>query len=196
MTRLGWTVVAGIVLFAGVVIGAFTWMHARSAPEEGGMATTTPSVNPATLSIYTSGEFGFSFFYPSGARVTDAYSTSTLASMNWRVGATGTGTPVVKVEESNEELRVGLSTDAREVRACSQKGPSEESMGAFTQGSTTWQRYTFKKLGTDDEHQVTSYRTVHEDACYAVELFVPLEGEATSTGYTLHDAMNNFSFAP
>lgn len=161
----------------------------------GTQATTTTSVNPATLSIYTSGEFGFSLFYPSDARLADAYSSTTLTGISWRAGSIGPGTSIVRIQKGNEEIRVGKSADPRELKVCTQVGPAETLVGPFTVGSTTWQEMTFQKIGTDNEQQVTSYRTMHDHACYAVELFQPLGGSASGTGYTLKDTITSFSFA-
>ena len=158
-------------------------------------ATTTQAVNPTTLSIYTSGEYGFSFFYPSDAKVVDAYSSTTLAGIPWRIGATGSGTPMVRILNDNEEVRVGKSTDQRELKVCTQAGPAETLAAPVTVGSTTWQQTTFQKLGTDNEQRVTSYRTLHDRTCYAVELLEPLQGNASSTGYTLNDTITSFNFA-
>lgn len=197
MTRLGWVVVLGICCVLAIICGFFIWHHVQTeAPTEStGHATTTSSVNPATLSIYTNGEYGFSLFYPSDAKLTDAYSTTTLSGVSWRIGATGTGTPVVRIQNNSAEIRVGMSTAAKEVHACTTAGPAETAQGPYTVGSTTWQEFTFQKVGTDNEQRVTSYRTVHDSSCYALELFQPLSGIASSTGYTLGDTITNFSFA-
>lgn len=190
-------VVLGICSVVAVVCGFFIWRHIQSgAPIEANeQATTTPTVNPATLSIYTSGEYGFSFFYPSDTKLTDAYSTTTLSGVLWRIGATGTGTPIVRIQQGNEEVRVGVSTAAKEVHSCTSVGPAETGNGTLVVGSTTWHQFTFQKVGTDNEQKVTSYRTVQNSSCYALELFQPLSGAASSTGYTLGDTITSFSFA-
>lgn len=176
--------------------GFFAWRHSvRQTEMTRTQATTTPSVNPATLSIYTSGEFGFSLFYPSDAGLADAYSSTTLTGVSWRAGSTGSGTPIVRIQEGGEEVRVGMSTDPRELKVCTQVGPAEVFVGPFTVGSTTWQETTFQKIGTDNEQQVTSYRIMHGHACYVVELFQSLGSTASSTGYTLKDTITSFSFA-
>lgn len=196
MTRFGWAIVLGFIGVLVIAGGFFAWRQsARQMPVGESQATTTPSVNPATLSIYTSGQYGFSFFYPSGAHLTDAYSSTTLSGISWRAGSTGSGTPVVRIQEGDEEVRIGMSTDWRELKVCTQVGPAEQLVGPFTIGSTTWQETTFQKIGTDNEQQITSYRILHDHACYAVELFQSLNSAASSTGYTLKDTITSFSFA-
>lgn len=197
MTRLGWMVVLGICLVVAAISGFFIWHHIKTeAPvETSEQATTTSPVNPSTLSIYTSGEYGFSLFYPSGAKLTDAYSTTTLSGISWRVGATGKGTPIVRLQQGTEEVRVGVSTATKEVHNCITQGPAETSAGTLVVGSTTWHQYAFQKVGTDNEQRITSYRSVKGSSCYALELFQPLSGTASSTGYTLGDTITSFSFA-
>lgn len=196
MTRLGWMIIGGIVLVLVLVGAGIVWVHPRhAATPNGTQAIATSTVNPSTLSIYTSGQYGFSFFYPSDAVVTDAYSTTTLGDIPWRIGATASGTPVVRVQDDGQEIRVGVSTDERELKVCTQVGPGENLVGNFTVGSTTWQKTAFQKIGTDNEQRVTSYRIMHDHACYAVELFQPLSGAASSTGYTVGDTITSFTFA-
>lgn len=167
----------------------------RAAPPPAVEATSTPVVDPSELAIYTSGEYGFSFFYPAGATVTDAYSKSAGQPLPWRNQAIGTGTPIVRVKANGGEVRVGASSDEDELDACLTASPAEDMQKATTVGSTTWSTFTFDKLGTDDEERVTSYRTLHDKRCYAVELFQPLSEAATTTGYTIDDTITSFSFA-
>lgn len=196
MTRFGWTIVLAVLGVIALIAGFFIWRHMGTyQPQIDTQATTTSAVDPATLSIYTSGEYGFSLFYPLAARVTDAYSTTTLNGIPWRIGALGTGTPVVRLQESGEEIRIGVSTDQKDVKACVIAGPAESSQDTLTVGGIAWHVFTFQKVGTDNEQQVTSYRTMHGSSCYVLELFQALSGAATSTGYTLRDTITSFSFA-
>jgi hypothetical protein len=197
MTRFGWMVVvslAAIVVLAGVV----SWLYFGPAedPATSSVATTTPDVNPADLSIYTSGEYGFSLFYPSVSTVSDAYTqSSTSEPVPWRLHATATGTPIVRISKGTEEVRVGMSDDSDEVAACLKAGPGEEARGSFAVGSTTWQEFMFEKLGTDDESDVTSYRIIHDKGCYAIEVLEPLGGAPQGSGYSLKDVITSFTFA-
>lgn len=198
MTRLGWGVVLALCVVLALLCGFFIWHHVqteRTVPVIQQATTTPEAVNPSTLSIYTSGEYGFSLFYPSGAKLTDGYSTTTLSGISWRIGGASTGSPIVRIQEGGEEVRVGISTNAKDVHTCVSTGPAETTKGAFTVGSTTWQEFMFQKVGTDNEQRVTSYRTVHAASCYALELLQPLSGTASSTGYTLGDTITSFSFA-
>lgn len=197
MTRFGWQVVLGIVVLCLVVAGAVAWLRARPTVQPAENAQATPStIDPSQLSIYTSGEYGFSLFYPSQATVIDAYTLgSTTLSGPWRLHAVATGTPVVLIEDGAQSVHVGFSTDAKETAACLSPSPGEEARGAFTQGSTTWQEFMFEKLGTDNETSVTSYRVMHDKACYAVEVSAPLSGSPSGSSYSIQDTITSFTFA-
>ena len=197
MTRFGWAVVLGIIALCVIAGGVFMWRNVDkwAAPPPAAVATTTPVVDPSELAIYTSGEYGFSFFYPANATVTDAYSKAAGQPLPWRNQAVGTGTPIVRIKAGGGEIRVGASTDKDELDACRIASPAEDAQKDMTVGSTTWSTFTFDKLGTDDEERITSYRTLHDKRCYAVEIFQPLSETATSTGYTINDTITSFSFA-
>lgn len=190
--------VTGIALLA---LAAYLWQFRNSEPQsaDSSAATTSPSLEPSELSIYTSGEYGFSFFYPENAQVTDAYSLGSQLAGSWRLQAVGTGTPLVRITSSNEEARVGVSTDTRERAACLKAGPAEKAESLLTVASTSWSRFSFDKLGTDDERRVDSYRTLRNGYCYAVEVTRPLgrggAPSATSTAYTIKDILTSFTFA-
>jgi hypothetical protein len=196
MTRFGWQVVLGAVVVLAIVISAVEWMQSREQAEPFEQAKdSAPVADPSQLSIYTSGEYGFSFFYPSAATIMDAYTASSTLGGPWRMHAVATGTPIVQVTNGTEEMHVGLSTDAKELAACLKPSPGEESRGTFAVGSSTWQEFMFEKLGTDKEASVTSYRILHDKACYAVEVYTPLNGSAPDAQYSVQDMITSFTFA-
>lgn len=197
MTRFGWQVVLGVLAVCLIVAGAIAWLHARPSAQPVTDTQQAPAaVDPSQLSIYTSGEYGFSFFYPSQATVIDAYSQgSSTLDMPWRLHAVATGTPIVRLIDGAQSVNVGMSTDKKETAVCLKASPGEEPRGAFTEGSTTWQEFMFQKIGTDDETSVTSYRIVHGNACYAVEVSAPLSGSPSGTSYSIQDTITSFTFA-
>lgn len=198
MTRFGWIVVLGVLALLVVVLGGVMWLQVRTASDEGEastLATSTPVTDPSNFSIYTNGEYGFSFLYPSGALLADAFSSTTNAGTAWRTNAVAQGTPIVRVDTGTLEVRIGLSTAPRELAGCLTAGAAEQAHGSITVGSTTWKEFIFEKLGTDNERNVTSYRTLHDKSCFALEIFEPIGGEASSTGYAGKDAITSFNFA-
>jgi hypothetical protein len=198
MTRLGWMVVLGVLAVCALIAGIITWMHGTPPVEEpiARIASTSPEVDPSELSIYTSGEYGFSLFYPSIASVSDAYTeSSTSPQVPWRTHATATGTSIVRLKQDAVEVRVGISTDEKEVTDCTRPSANEEARGTFAVGDVPWQEFMFEKLGTDNEVKVVSYRIVRENACYAVEVFGPLDHVPQKDQYSLQDIITSFSFA-
>lgn len=198
MTRFGWMVMLTALAICIALVAGIMWLFGQKAGVDTGAqshATTTPVTDPSQLSIYTSGEHGISFFYPSTATLVDAFSTTTGAVVPWRVHASASGTPIVQVQTAGGDVRIGVSANAKEVSGCTNAGPSEEVRGSFTVGTIIWKEFVFQKLGTDNERSVTSYRTVHAKKCYALEVFTPLGGTASSTGYTIKDTITSFSFA-
>ncbi len=197
MTRFGWIVSCAIVLIALIAGGAlWVFLKPASEPSVSTIATSTSVTNPADLSIYSSGEYGFSIFYPSDATITDAFSEGTTTEViPWRLHPIATGTPIVRIEEGGKEVRVGISTDAKELASCLRASPGEESRGSFTVGKTAWQEFMFEKLGTEREAMVTSYRIVQNSACYAVEVLVPSGKTATSTAFDISQSITSFTFS-
>lgn len=200
MTRFGWTLALSLLALC-ILSGAFLVWHSVRAPQAGASPAaqepphSTPLVDPSALSIFTSGEYGFSFFYPADAHVIDDASSSSDASYPWRAQAVGTGTPVVRISAPHGALQVGVGTDEDAREACTEAAPAEDALGPFTTGSTTWQAFSFTKLGTDDEQEVTSYRTIHDGTCIAFEIFTPYPGQAGTGGYTIADSISSFTFA-
>jgi hypothetical protein len=177
MTRFGWLVISGVVV-AAVGIGLLVWGFTRQSSPQLDQNNLTPVVDPSTINIRTDGEHGFTIQYPATATVQDSFSDQENQgdSFPWRAGVTATGTPVVSFTTAGGEVHIGVSNDQRALKSCEVKGPSEEPTGQQTFGNATWQVFTFDELGTDDERHVTSYRTLHDGQCFAVEAYEPLDG--------------------
>lgn len=198
MTRLGWLVAGTLVLICACIAALFVWHQHATKPVAvlQTEATSTPAVDPSELAIYTSGVYGFSFFYPANGTVSDSFTATTTSNLPWRQGATGAGTSIVRISTSAGEVRVGVSSAAAEVGACLKAGPAEKALGTRTVGSTTWNHFSFQKIGTDNEQSVDSYRAVHASQCFALETLMPLASGATSSpSFSLADAVESFTFA-
>lgn len=200
MTRLGWLVVLGISALIILACGLLLWLHGRAyTPVQSNVATSTSEVlDPSALSIYTSGEYGFTFFYPANAIVHDSFSTTSVGNAPWRVGATAPGTAVVDISLSSTTpqgmVRVGLSKNSKEVSVCIKVGAAEQAQPNLLVGSTTWSVFAFDKVGTDDEEHITSYRVIRNNTCYALETFQPFTA-TTTTPFTPTDIVKSFTFA-
>ncbi|CAN5697632.1 hypothetical protein BH11PAT2_BH11PAT2_05140 [soil metagenome] len=197
MTRFGWIITTGVIVVSAAVLLLIVVLTShRATPTTETMATSSvPLMDPSSLAIYTSGTYGFSFFYPAFAAVSDQFSTSTEEQPLWREAPIATGTPIVSVAVDGGEVRIGSSQAAKEIVACVKAGPAEQKQSDTTIGSTTWKTFSFDKVGTDVEQHVTSYRTLHDKACFALETFEPRVGVSTTTQSALESMVQSFTFA-
>lgn len=194
MTRFGWLVVSTIII-AALGIALLLWGFSRQSSERvEDMANRTAVVDPETLAIYTNGVYGFSFFYPASATVTDSFMEG--SSFLWRGGATATGTPIMRIALADGEVRIGASEQEAARSACVRASPSEQTLEPLSVGTTTWQVFSSELLGTEQERRIISYRTLHEDRCFAVETFeTVVRGSELSTAEELEFIVRNFTFA-
>ena len=178
-----------IVLAVGLLIWGFSRQSA-SYDTSRDTIERTPVTDPTAISIYTSGTYGFSFFYPAAAVLDDL-----TGAEPWRTGAES-GALTLRLADGAREARVGISVDPSVVASCEDAGAPERALEPLTTGGTTWSIFVSDQLGTDNQRRVTSYRTVHSDACYAIETFEPLtaEGEPQAPGADLGLIVRSFSF--
>ena len=199
MTRFGWFMfLATLLVIGGISMGAVYLHNKNLVPVTATTsATSTPLTDPSTLSIYTNGEFGFSFMYPATANIQDSFSATSSAKSAWRVGATSKGFSLVRVLMDTSEYRIGTATSTKEVATCIKVAPSEKVLTDTVVGSTTWKTFTFDQLGTDNEKRVTSYRTVYNKSCYVIEEIVPRAQVSSTTdrGSEVENIIMSFSFA-
>lgn len=194
MTRLGWIITAllVVVLLSGVAL--LMWMYGAATPEESSVVIEEPkyTVDPASLAIYTNGTHGFSFFYPAVAVLMDEFGTQ--PALDWRERAIEPGMLIVEVATPEGEVRLGSSAAEAEVGGCREPAATETAAGIAQVGSTTWNVFTSSRLGTDAERDVRSYRTVHNEHCYALEAYLaPGVSLSNSRGPSL--ILESFSFA-
>ena len=164
MTRFGWLVAAGIVA-AVLGIALLLWGFARQSAPKLENDNLTPVVDPSALNIHANGEYGFTVQYPASATVENA------PTLRWRAHDTGQGSLIVRFMTQGGEVRIGASSNEDAVDACVHAGPSESETPEVTLNGTVWQVFTFDELGTENERRVTSYRTVHDGTCFAIEAF-------------------------
>jgi hypothetical protein len=180
-----------VLLMAGV---AWWGLHTRQAkpqaspgPGIGATATNTPPLTG--LSIYTNGQYGFSIFYPSQLKVTETFDAQYHLPTTWRVNAlsnmgsvtTATGTSIFEIigyQTKNDktfpryfetEVRVGASADPRELAVCTKAGNGERSLPDKVINGVTWKAFEFQDAAMMQYISATSYRTIHEHTCYALE---------------------------
>lgn len=172
MTRFGWTIIGALMCIVVCALGVFMWLSG-TPPQQASVALPEEperTLDPSALAIYTSGTYGFSFFYPATATLTDAFGAA--GALDWRMHAVAAGTLIASVAMDDGEARIGMSEAPDELDACLSAGTAEEPAGIARAGSTTWHVFTSSQLGTEVERDVHSYRTIYHDRCYALEAFI------------------------
>ncbi|MDE1874590.1 MAG: MliC family protein [Patescibacteria group bacterium] len=145
----------------------------------------------ATTTRFTDFAQSYSFAYPSGLPLSGGDGSY---SVDWRQGATSSGMLLAEVvmpgsfePQTNfvdSRFTVGASSDPSAVATCLTSGNGDPTT---TFGQTTIDGVSFAELGFGDAgagnfYKTTSYRTVHNGECYAVE-------------YTIHSS-NIANFPP
>lgn len=148
--------------------------EAATAPHTG-----TPS---ADTKRFRSVRLGFYIDYAQDMASSVRFDSHYLTNDNWKVYAKpkSPGFPVLMLTlpDSNEvtaaELRIGISSDDKQVRQCTQPGnaaqPSDQGTADINGTKfTTWHAHD---AGMSHYLKVHSYRAVHGHYCYAIDLVV------------------------
>ncbi|MDB5265820.1 MAG: hypothetical protein JWM39_533 [Parcubacteria group bacterium] len=191
MTRFGWLVfIIVLLVIAGIIGGWYLIMryHPPVAAVPSSTVSTSTQPDLSSSSIYTNGVYGFSLVYPAADTVAQTFAP-------WREGAIATGTPLVALVDIDGSVRVGASTSTKEVKACTKVGPAESTLADMNLGSTTFKAFTRDDMGTDNQQRITSYRSVHDGACVAIESFQTLQGGAVASSTSITNIVHSFSFA-
>lgn len=177
---------AYFVLGLGVLILAGIAWYFGMRPQETAPAVQAPVQEiPLTegQAIYTNGEEGFLIAYPEGARVAEVFENAHLLGA-WSVSSTLPGVPLLEIlsytRTSDTDypryfdalVRLGVSRDKEALRACEKAGNGEVALGERTIGDVAWHAFAYSDAGMMKYVRATSYRTVHNGACYALEEIV------------------------
>ncbi len=116
----------------------------------------------------------FSFEPASGYPV-----TTTDENTLWRTNTQTAGQLLAKVHIPREfqpqtnfseaTFTIGMSTDYDAVRECIVPSNGERAKGSVEINGTTFYIITLSDAGMSNYYDTTSYRTLHNDSCYAVE---------------------------
>jgi hypothetical protein len=176
-------IVVACVIWWGVSHQKYS-QNTHTASSTSATTTDTPgSPNLTGLSIYTNGDYGFSIFYPGAYAVQHSFDSTYHLPNTWRVNAlpNATGTPLFQItgystksdtsypKYFEAEVRIGASADPKEVTACIKASGSEVAKPNETINGTVWRVFSLQDAGMMQYAQGTSYRTVHEGTCIALE---------------------------
>jgi hypothetical protein len=175
----------GAILVAAVLWYGLHEHQPRTSTASANSTSTDTASQPslAGLSIYTNGQYGFSFIYPGSDKTETEFDTQYHLPATWRVNALAdaSGTPVIAVigystDSSSSypryfetEVRVGVSVDPKEVAVCEKVGNGETARSDVVLNKITWKTFALGEAGMSQYMSGVSYRKVHHNICYALE---------------------------
>lgn len=167
-----------VIFASAMALCACNGEHRNADPTAG----VAPGAAGTNLQVLESNRFGFRMQYPKGWTARREFRGSYLANGSWKTYAApdSQGTPVAALvmagsnHVTDAEVRIGVSRAAAEVKACATP-PS--SLRAGSVGREQIDGADFVKFEASDAAMshyldVHSYRAVHDDACYALDLLV------------------------
>lgn len=131
---------------------------------------------------FRSTRLGFYVDYPATMTASKRFDSKYLANAAWKTYAgpdsSGTDVLMLTLPDSNDvtagELRIGVSRHKKEVRQCDQ--PSDAAIpsthGKAIINGTAFATWHAHDAGMSHYLKVHSYRVVHDDYCYAIDLLV------------------------
>lgn len=134
-------------------------------------------VNTSSWATYQNGTYGLSFKYPTELEVMNPTGL-------WRyfASATSTGTQLVKFEVpkifemgtnfGDAQFNVGVSASPADVRDCFLAGPGETASSTVYINGGTFYKFVGSDAGAGNFYQIESYRTIHGNACYDIDLII------------------------
>lgn len=182
---LFWIVVVVVII---VIIWAFLYFFAypptplpsvsTNTPTSTNSAVTTgPGAGGATTTLMGPGN-SFSFDYPSQFTVSAGNSSTT----QWMQNTTVPGTILAQVTmppslQPNTNFQgatftVGTSNKSSAVSNCLVQKNGNASSSVVTINGTSFTRITYGDAGAGNFYDIVSYRTVHDNACYALEYVI------------------------
>lgn len=157
-------------------------------PTETNTPQTQNEQKPPLLSsrkIYTNDNYGFTFSYPASLTLETSFQSYYHLPSLWRSGATpGTSgvsiisIPSFRIKQDNAypryfsaEVRIGASSDPRDIADCYKNDGSSAGIPATTEiiNGTEFMKFTLGSAGMMQYMTGVSYRTIHNNTCFAIE---------------------------
>ncbi|HET6913388.1 MAG TPA: hypothetical protein VFH71_08645 [Rhodanobacteraceae bacterium] len=167
-----------VILASAAALCACNGEHRNADPTAG----VAPSAAGTNLQVLESNRFGFRIAYPKGWTARRDFRGGYLANGSWKTYATpdSQGTPVAALVMTGSnhvtaaEVRIGVSRVAEEVKTC--VAPPSSLRGGSTDreriDGADFTRFEASDAAMSHYLDVHSYRAVHDDACYAIDLLV------------------------
>jgi hypothetical protein len=126
--------------------------------------------------------YGFAITYPAGLEATSTFEGSYLESGGWKASAgpdEGEGTPVLALVMPGSDqitagaLRIGQSREAAGLASCTEVPAAfADSAGRTVIDGTAFTIFDGRDAAMSHHLATKSYRTVHDGACYAIDVIV------------------------
>ena len=173
-----------LFVLAIVAIGSGTaWYLVETRNQVWIPVTEEVTSEEESVADYHNDTYGFRIAYSPEFAVVYNFAPEALLGTVWRFGALpeASGVPVVaftsyETQSENSypraftaQLRIGVSTDPREVARCLDAENGEEKIDDAQIGGRTWTAFSFGDAAMMRYVRGTSYRIVHENACLALE---------------------------
>ncbi len=178
----------GVILVA-VILWWTYHVHQSVMPQSSRTSTLATTLEASTtasltgLSIYTNGQYGFIVVYPGTDIVEKTFDTAYHLPGTWSVDAlpNASGTPIVAFvgyqtsssttypEYFEAEVRIGASSDPKEVSICEKPHNTETENSDVRINGTAWKAFSFENSNAAQYVKGISYRTVHDAECIALE---------------------------
>ncbi len=186
--------IMGVLAFSGGMAGAETSeppLNPADVPSEYRKDSAVIDINllrkriretPRQVNIWIDNTYGFQFIYPAHIKPSRQFTADTFQNGNWSwFGEKDQGHPLVSLalpgtpqKTTVAEVRIGISDDPDTVAQCRKlpEKAAQDSLKTFRHRGTL---YTFFSGGKTEKNRslaVHTYRTVHHDNCYSIELMV------------------------
>lgn len=161
-----------------IVMGAIAWWFGfrEKTPEPEPVIPNIPQLSEG-LSIYASGEHGFSIAYPSGARLEEGYEGPWRSNALPEVSSTNIlSITTYSVENGSSYpryyytvVRIGFSEEPKEVAECLSPRNGEKALSDVVLGDDTFKVFSFGDAAMMQYMRGESYRALYEGKCFAIE---------------------------
>ncbi len=131
----------------------------------------------SSWATFQSDKYGFSFRYPMELEMMNP-----VGMWKYFASATSTGVQVVKLEVpkifepgtnfGDAEFNVGVSSASSDMQDCFLPMNGEAASSTLYLNGTTFYGFAGEDAGAGNYYQVESYRAVHDNACYDIDMIV------------------------
>ena len=137
---------------------------------------------PRQINTWIDNTYGFRFVYPAHLKPARQFETGYLQNGSWSwFSEKDKGIPLVSLalpgtpqKTTVAEIRIGVSEDPQTVRECRNLPENAEpgSLKTLRHGKTDYTFFSGHDAGMSKSISVQTYRTVHKNRCYSIELMV------------------------